>query len=175
MTPPIISLIAARGENGVIGAEGGLPWHLPSDLKFFKSVTLGKPVLMGRVTFDDIYARLGRALPGRPNLVLTRNQNYRPDGAKIFTRLPAMIGRGCELAGAMGADEVMIIGGAQLYAAALPFAHRLYLTEVAASPAGDAVFPQFDPRDWPVVSRHTPRQSARDEYEFRVDIREKTR
>ena len=120
ITYPKLSLIVARSRNGVIGVDGDLPWRLPSDLKFFKKTTLGKPVLMGRVTWES----LPFPLPGRPNLVLTRNADYVAERAEVFTDLYDMVGRGFELAGQVGATEVMLIGGAKLYTTLLPFCDR---------------------------------------------------
>ena len=110
---PKLSLIVAKSRNGVIGVEGDLPWKLSSDLKYFKKVTMGKPVLMGRVTWES----LPFPLPGRPNLVLTRDRTYQAPKAEIFHDVYELIGRGYELAGELGSDEIMLIGGAKLYAA----------------------------------------------------------
>lgn len=166
---PRLSLIVARAKNGVIGVDGDLPWRLSSDLKFFKSVTLGKPVLMGRVTWES----LPFPLPGRPNLILTRNTEYSDDRAEIFTNVNAMIGRGYELAGALGVDEVMIIGGANLYAKLLPFCDRMYVTEVDASVEGDAKFPEFDHADWTCLSETPHKRGAKDDYDFTIRIFER--
>lgn len=165
-TLPRLSLIVARAKNGVIGIDGDLPWRLSSDLKFFKSVTMGKPVLMGRVTWES----LPFPLPGRPNLVLTRNAEYQDKRAEIFTDLKAMIGRGYELAGALGTDEVMLIGGAKLYAELLPYCDRMYITEVDADIKGDAVFPSFDPRNWAMSSEDSHKKGPKDDYDFTVRI-----
>ena len=134
----MLSLIAAVGENGVIGANGALPWRLPDELAHFKRTTLGKPVLMGRRTFVS----LGRALPGRTNVVLSRASDFSAPGALVATDLDAA------LALVSGAPEVVVIGGAALYAEALPRAQRIYLTRVHARPEGDVYFPELDPADW---------------------------
>ena len=139
-----LNLIAALGQNGVIGVDNRLPWRLSEDLKHFKALTLGHPVLMGRKTFES----LGRPLPGRRNIVITRNPECRLEGAEIAHSLEQALAL-CE-----GADEVFFIGGADLYRQALPLVQRLYLTEVDASPPGDAFFPSFDRACW--------RESARD-------------
>ncbi|WP_205944495.1 dihydrofolate reductase [Pelagibius litoralis] len=148
-----LALILARGENGVIGREGGLPWHLSGDLKFFKAQTLGKPVVMGRKTFQSI----GRPLPGRPNLVISRDPAFRPEGAEVFPDLAAALARARDLAAEMPAEgprrEIMIIGGGQIYAMTLPLAERLYLTEVHAAPDGDTFFPDLDPAEWRELER----------------------
>jgi dihydrofolate reductase len=134
----VLSLIAAVAENGVIGANGTLPWRLPDELAHFKRSTLGKPVVMGRRTFES----LGRALPGRTNVVLSRSSDFRPPGVLVARDLDAA------LALVSDAPEVVVIGGAALYAEALPRAQRIYLTRVHARPDGDVTFPALDPSDW---------------------------
>ncbi|MDD5296004.1 MAG: dihydrofolate reductase [Rhodocyclaceae bacterium] len=129
-----LSLIAALARNGVIGRDNTLPWRLPDDLKRFKALTLGHPILMGRKTWES----LGRPLPGRENVVVTRNPAYQATGCRIVHSLPEAIGACAHW------DEVFVIGGGELYAQALPFAHTLYLTEVQAEVEGDARFPDFD-------------------------------
>ena len=125
---PQLSLIVAKSRNGVIGIDGDLPWKLSSDLKFFKKTTMGKPVMMGRVTWES----LPFPLTGRPNLILTRDQNYKTSKAEIFHDVYDMIGRGYELAGELNVDEIMLIGGAKLYALLMPYCQRMYITEVDA-------------------------------------------
>jgi dihydrofolate reductase len=139
---PRLTLVVARADNGVIGRDGGLPWHLPADLKHFKALTLGKPVVMGRRTFVAI----GRPLPGRHNIVLTRG-DWTAAGVTVVPDLAAA------LAAAGDVPEAMIIGGAGVYAAALPRAHRVHLTEVHAAPAGDTRLPPFDPALWAETAR----------------------
>ncbi|HNK33609.1 MAG TPA: type 3 dihydrofolate reductase, partial [Plasticicumulans sp.] len=134
----MLSQIVAIGRNRVIGAGNALPWRLPDDLAHFKRLTLGKPVLMGRKTWES----LGRPLPGRDNLVITRNPGYHAAGARVFASLDTA------LAACSDAPEIMLIGGAELYAQTLPICDRLYLTEVDAAPDGDAFFPALDPADW---------------------------
>jgi dihydrofolate reductase len=136
----LLSLVAAVAENRVIGRDGRLPWRLPDELAHFKRVTLGKPVLMGRHTFVSI----GKPLPGRLNVVLSRAPDFAPAGVVVARDLDAALAR-AEVA---GAPEVMMIGGAVLYAEALPRADRIYLTRVRASPPGDAYFPALDPAEW---------------------------
>lgn len=165
-TVPKLSLIVARARNGIIGVDGDLPWRLSSDLKFFKHTTLGKPVLMGRVTWES----LPFPLPGRPNLVLTRNPDYRAPKAEVFTDITAMIGRGYELAGELNVDEVMLIGGAKLYASLLKFCDRMYITEVDVEIEGDAYFPEFDPNEWTVASETPYSKGERDDYPFTVRV-----
>ncbi|MBA1230207.1 dihydrofolate reductase [Pseudomonas viridiflava] len=143
-----LSLIAALGENRVIGVDNSMPWHLPGDFKYFKATTLGKPIIMGRKTWDS----LGRPLPGRLNLVVSRQENLQLDGAEVFASLDAAVKRAEAWAAEQGVDEVMLIGGAQLYAQGLAQADRLYLTRVALSPEGDAWFPEFNLAQWTLVS-----------------------
>lgn len=163
---PKLSAIVAKSRNNVIGIEGGLPWHLSSDLQFFKKTTLGKPVLMGRVTWEG----LPFALPGRPNLVLTRNQNYISPPAEIFQTTRDLIGRGYELAGELGVDEVMIVGGAKLYSELLPYCDRLYVSEVDIEIAGDAYFPNIDKDVWKVSSNERVIAGPKDDYSFTVKV-----
>jgi len=134
----IISLIAAMDRNRVIGRDNAMPWHLPADLAHFKATTLGKPMLMGRKTFDS----LGRPLPGRHNIVLTRAPEWRADGVSVAHDLDQAI----ELAGDQ--PELMIIGGATLYNTLLPRADRLYLTFIDTEIDGDTWFPAWDPDEW---------------------------
>ena len=131
-----MSLIVARADNGVIGVDNQLPWHLPCDLKYFKQVTMGKPVVMGRKTFESI----GRPLPGRTNVVITRNSAWSAPGVRVVGSLADALKLATAQAGLDGADEVMIIGGATLYREAIEQVDRMYVTQVHASPDGDAFF-----------------------------------
>lgn len=141
---PRLSLIAAVAANGVIGSDNALPWRLPEDLKRFKALTLGHPVIMGRRTHESI----GRPLPGRRNIVVSRNAAFSAAGCETAASLEAAIA-----ACAGTADEIFVIGGAQIYAEALPLAERLYLTEIGAEFPGDARFPAFDRDAWRETSR----------------------
>lgn len=143
-----LSLIAALAENRVIGRDNQLPWHLPADLKHFKAMTLGKPIIMGRKTWDS----LGRPLPGRLNLVISRQSGLQLEGAEVFASLDEALVRADAWAREKGVDELMLIGGAQLYEQALKQADRLYLTRVQLSPDGDAWFPQVNQADWQLAS-----------------------
>ena len=139
-------MVAALGLNGVIGRDGDLPWRLPADLKRFKKLTLGHPILMGRTTYESI----GRPLPGRRNLVLSRS-GFTADGVEVFTHFPAA------LDASQPAEELMVIGGARVYEAVLPRADRLYLSVVHGEFAGDTWFPQIHANDWTMVSTdHVP-------------------
>ncbi|MFC3624613.1 dihydrofolate reductase [Vogesella amnigena] len=135
---PTLTLVAAMARDNVIGIDNTLPWHLPEDLKHFKAVTLGKPVIMGRKTFDSI----GRPLPGRLNIVITRQADWQHEGVSVAHSLQDALA----LAGAV--DEVCVIGGANLYAQALPLADRMCLTHIALDIAGDAHFPQWQAAEW---------------------------
>ena len=146
---PIVTLIAALAANRTIGLNNELPWHLPEDLKRFKALTLGHPVIMGRKTFDSIVARLGKPLPGRRNLVISRAQHSGIEGAEYFASLDAA------LAACGDVDEVFVIGGEQIYVLALPLAQRLQLTEVKADVAGDAFFPAFERTRFRETARST--------------------
>ncbi len=149
-----ISIIAAMANNRVIGKDGKLPWRLPADLQFFKRTTMGKPIIMGRVTWDS----LGRPLPGRRNIVVSRSEPDLPEGAEWQPSLPAA------LDAVSDEDEAMIIGGASIYEQALPLADRLYLTLVDAAVDGDAWFPEFDARQWREISRETHEPDEKNRY-----------
>jgi dihydrofolate reductase len=146
----------------VIGRDGELPWWLPGDLKRFKAVTLGKPVLMGRRTF----ASIGRPLPGRTNIVLTRDPGFKPEGVTVAPSLDAGLELARKEAERLGVDEIAVIGGSALYAETLPRADRIYLTEVHASPPGTAHFPAFNRNEWREVSREGPIQAAGDVHPY---------
>jgi dihydrofolate reductase len=154
MSAPELILIAAVARNGVIGRKNTLPWRLKADLAHFKRTTLGCPVLMGRKTWES----LGRALPGRMNIVISRNADYKAEGATVVPSLDAA------LRAAGGAEKVFLIGGAQLYAQSIAAADRLILTEVQASIDGDAWFPDVDPTRFREVSRSHLPADADNEY-----------
>jgi dihydrofolate reductase len=138
-----MALVVAMAENGVIGNSNQLPWHLPADLKHFKALTMGKPMLMGRKTFDSI----GRALPGRRNLVMTRGKSIEAPGVETVPTVDAA------LAATRDADELMVIGGAEIFRLCLPRARRIYLTRVHAPIAGDTRFPNVDWSEWHCLER----------------------
>ncbi|WP_267358040.1 MULTISPECIES: dihydrofolate reductase [unclassified Methylobacterium] len=152
---PIVSLVAAVARNGVIGRDNGLAWHLSSDLKRFKALTMGKPMLMGRRTWDSI----GRPLPGRRTLVLTRDRAFWAEGVEVVHDWESA------LAAASG-SELMVVGGAEIYTLTLPQADRLYLTEVAAEPQGDVRFPSFDRARFRETFREAHPAGPRDEHAF---------
>jgi dihydrofolate reductase len=165
----MISLIVAAAENGVIGRGGTMPWHMPSDLKYFRSVTLGKPVIMGRKTFQSI----GKPLPKRHNIVVSRSPDFVAEGADVVTSLDAAIARAVQVATASGVDEIMIIGGGQIYAAALPRAGRVYLTCIQALLNGDATFPALDAKVWHATSRFALLADPKDDYPAEAQIFER--
>jgi dihydrofolate reductase len=155
-----ISLVVAVAENGVIGKDGRLPWRIPSDLKRFRALTMGKPVIMGRRTFQS----LAKPLDGRDNIVVTRDPDFGSNGVVAVASFEAALTVARERAQARGADEVMVIGGAEIYRAALPLADRIYLTRVHASPAGDTLFPEPPSADWHIVSQEELARGPNDEH-----------
>jgi dihydrofolate reductase len=169
---PELVLIAAVARNGIIGADNDMPWRLSSDLKHFKSLTLGKPVIMGRKTFLSFG---GKPLPGRPHIVVSRDPGYAPDGAESAPSLEAALERGAELADQLGVEEFMCIGGGQIYSQAMPRADRLEITEVEAAPSGDTRFPEISPQVWQETSRVPGARTERDSADFTfVSYRRKT-
>lgn len=139
-----VAIIAAVAENGVIGNDNQIPWYLPSDFAHFKRMTMGKPLIMGRKTFESI----GRPLPGRTNIVVSRQPGYQPNGVIVISSLEAALEHAQEIAKADRANEVMIGGGAEIYRQALPYADRMYITQVALEPPGDTFFPPIDFEQW---------------------------
>ena len=150
-----LAMIAAMSRNRVIGRDNALPWHISADLKHFKRTTLGKPVVMGRKTYESI----GRPLPGRTNIVVTRQPDYSAPGVRVATSTESALALASEVATGDGASEVMVIGGEQLYRSLLPHAERLYLTEVDAEVEGDAFFPELD-AGWQPVSEESGEENG---------------
>jgi dihydrofolate reductase len=144
-----LALIVAASENHVIGKNNQLPWYLPGDLKYFKAITMAKPVIMGRKTFESI----GKPLPGRDNIVITRNADYQADGIKVVASLEEAIALAESITLINGGEEIMIIGGAQIYNQALAMADRVYLTRVHRHVEGDAFFPELAADEWQEVAR----------------------
>ena len=155
-----ISIIVAASENGVIGRDGALPWHLPADLKRFKKLTLGHAVIMGRKTYQSILESLGRPLPKRRSVVLSRDPDYQAPGAELASGLEQA------LALLAGDDETFVIGGASVFAEALPKADRLYLTRVHAEVEGDVFFPEVDLSSWNLISEERHEADDRHAYPF---------
>ncbi|MFT2111509.1 type 3 dihydrofolate reductase [Marinomonas sp. 2405UD68-3] len=136
----MLSLIVAMSENRVIGINNALPWHLPNDLQYFKRITMGKPIVMGRKTFESI----GRPLPGRRNIIISRQEGLHYDGVDCIQTVEGAVSLGESIAFVEGHEEIMVIGGAQIYQRALPIADRLYITHVHSDITGDAYFPEVD-------------------------------
>lgn len=165
-----LALVVARGSNGVIGQDGDLPWRLRSDLQRFKAVTIGKPCLMGRKTWESLPLR---PLPGRLNIVLSRDLSFEAKGAVVVTNLDEALEMAREQAEDDGATEVCVIGGTALFDAALPRARRLYITEVDAAPDGDAQFPAFDEKAWVEVSSEAHPAGEKDDHAFTFRVLER--
>jgi dihydrofolate reductase len=147
MIDPVVSLLVAVASNGVIGRDGGMPWQLSTDLKRFKSLTMGKPIVMGRKTYEVI----GKALPGRINIVLTRDRLFAAPEVVVAHDIREALRIARDRAREAGADELFVIGGGEVYELALPFADRLNVTHVEAKPDGDTRFPPIDPDNWELL------------------------
>jgi dihydrofolate reductase len=159
---PAIALIVAMARNRVIGGDNRLIWKLSSDQKRFRTLTWGKPLIMGRKTFDSI----GKPLPGRETIVVTRDPGFAPAGVRVAHDVDAALSLAGEIAGEMKADEIMVAGGGEIYRQTIGRADRLYLTEVDLTPDGDAHFPAIDPAHWREVSRERGVRTDRDDAEF---------
>jgi dihydrofolate reductase len=160
MSQAKIVLVVAVAQNGVIGRDGDLPWRLPSDLKRFKQLTLGKPVVMGRKTWDSI----GRPLPGRPNIVVTRDASFAAPGATVVSSLDEGLAVAQREAEALGVDEICVIGGGQIYAQVFDRADILHVTRVEADVAGDTRFPAIDPAVFEKVADEPIPQGEKDSH-----------
>jgi len=156
------SMIVAMAENRVIGINNNLPWYLPNDLKYFKQVTMGKPILMGRLTYESI----GKPLPGRTNIVLTRNEAWSAEGVKTVCSLREAFQLAESISEIDGQDEVMVIGGDQIYKTTLPEVDRIYLTKVHAEVKGDAFFPEVDWSEWKEVGREDFKAEGPNPYDY---------
>ena len=163
MTVPLTVGPVARARNGVIGRDGALPWRLKSDMALFRELTMGKPVIMGRKTWDSLPRK---PLPGRANIVLSRDGSFEPKGALVCEDFMSAVEIAREQAEDEGASEVCVIGGASLFALALPKARRIYLTEVEGEPPGDVVMPPFDESGWTEVRREAHPAGPDDEFPF---------
>lgn len=144
-----VAMVVAMAKNRVIGVDGKLPWYLPEDLKFFKRITQAKPLVMGRKT----YASIGKPLPNRLNIVVTRNTDFSHEGVRVCYDLPAALELADQHATIEAAEEIVVMGGGDIYRQALPFAQRLYITEVDIDVEGDATFPDVDANEWQEVQR----------------------
>ncbi len=166
---PAITLVAGVSENGIIGRDGWMPWRLSSDLKRFKADTMGKPVIMGRKTWEGI----GRPLPGRLNIVVTRDTAYEAHGATVALSLEAALALARQDAAKTGASEICVVGGGQIYAQAMPHAQRLRLTRVLESIDGDTAFPAIDPAQWVRVHSEDIPAGEKDSHPTRYEIYER--
>ncbi len=164
-----IAMIAGVAENGVIGSDQTIPWRVPSDMAFFKQTTMGKPIVMGRKQYETV----GKPLPGRTNIVVTRQRDYRPEGVLVFHDVKTAVEKARDIAAADGVDEIMIIGGGELYAQLMDRADRLYITHIDLNPAGDVRFPAIEPAQWTVVDLPEITPSPRDEASYRVKVYER--
>lgn len=153
-----LTIVVATAENRAIGLNGKMPWHIPEDLKYFKAVTSGHPIIMGRKTFQSI----GRPLPGRTNIVITRDQDYQAEGITVTHSLEQAIETAKTVAQSDGLSEIMVIGGAEIYALALPYTTRIHRTEIHAETEGDAFFPELVASDWQEISRKSGNSATPD-------------
>lgn len=160
-----LALIVARARNGVIGRDNGLPWRLADDMANFRALTRGKPLIMGRKTWDSFPRR---PLPGRPNLVLTRDTLFEAPGGFVYASLPAAIAAAKGMASTSGAEEIMILGGQAVYTESLPLVDRLYITEVDADVEGDAVFPIFDEEKFEMKELSNVPAGGDNDHAFRI-------
>lgn len=158
MSRPLLDIVVAMAENGIIGRDGDMPWRLPTDLRHFKALTLGKPMVMGRRTFEAI----GRPLPGRETIVVSRDPAFAPDGVSVLSDLDAALETAGASAEAKGVASFVVAGGGVLYAATIGRADRLYVTRVAASPEGDTRFPPIDPALWVLDAAEPMARGERD-------------
>jgi dihydrofolate reductase len=165
-----LAVIVAVADNGVIGRNNALPWRIPADLQYFKRTTLGKPVIMGRKTFESI----GRALPGRANIVISRDAGYAADGVRVVGTLEEALALAGDIALIDGVDEAVVIGGSEIYRLAIPVADRLYLTEVHAEVEGDALMPAVDWTQWREVSRERHGAEDPNPYDYSFVVYERT-
>lgn len=164
-----LAIVVAQSKNRVIGKENQLPWHLPKDLQYFKKVTIGKPIIMGRKTYESI----GRPLPGRANIVISTNKHYEAEGITVVSSLTAAIELAESITYIDGVEEAMIIGGAQIYQQALSIADRLYITEVEAEVEGDALFPRIDYPVYDEIYRESHPSDVKNPYSYSFVVYEK--
>ncbi len=170
-SPPIIALVVAVAENGVIGRNGGLPWRISSDLKTFRAVTMGKPLIMGRRTFESLKA----PLDGRDNIVVSRGETLsRTEGIYPVRTIEEALALARTCAETRGTNEIMVIGGSEIFAATLPQAKRIYWTHVEGAPDGDTHFPPFDAHEWHISSRRELPRGPTDEFPSTLKVLERT-
>ena len=166
-----IVFVVARAKNGIIGRGGAMPWRLPSELQHFKQTTWGRPMIMGRETF----ASVGKALPGRDTIVVTRDRAFAAPGVVVAHSIEAALRRAETCAAARGVNEIMVVGGAEIYAALLDRADRIVMTEVDLEPTGDAATPAPDPALWRLASTQKPARDPRDEAAYEIRVYERLR
>jgi len=166
---PLVSIIVAMAENRVIGVDGKLPWRLSSDMAHFKSTTMGKPIIMGRKTFEG----LGRALPGRPNIVITRGDAIDVENVYTASGIDAALELGGQLSEELGTEEILVIGGGEIYAQTLLRAHRIYLTKVKIDVEGDVTFPLLDMDLWQETSKTDHVAGENDDADFSIHVLER--
>ncbi|HTM63914.1 MAG TPA: dihydrofolate reductase [Gammaproteobacteria bacterium] len=165
-TKPVLSAIAATAENRVIGLNNKMPWHMPADLKHFKEITSGSPVLMGRKTYESI----GKPLPNRTNIILTRDAKYpSPEDCIVVTNIDTAI----SMANELSMDEIFVIGGAEIYQQLLPKIQRVYLTEIHHTFEGDAFFPELSKSEWKEISREQHRSDDKNPYDYSFVVLER--
>ncbi|KFC66343.1 Dihydrofolate reductase [Devosia sp. LC5] len=164
-----IAMIAGVAENGVIGSEQTIPWRIPSDFAFFKRMTMGKPMIMGRKQYETV----GKPLPGRTNIVVTRQEGYQPEGVVVVSSVDAALQKAREIAEKDGVDEIMIIGGGDIYAQLMGVADRLYISHIALSPEGDIRFPAINPAEWAIVDEPEVTPMEKDQAGYRVKVYER--
>lgn len=161
-----IAMIAGVAENGVIGANGDMPWHISSDFQHFKRTTMGKPIVMGRKQYESV----GRPLPGRVNIVVSRQKGYQPDGVIVIDDFMAAIDHAKAIAEADCVDEVMIIGGGEIYRLGMSIADRLYISHIALAPAGEITFPEIDAAEWRIEAEPDVITSDKDSAKYKIAI-----
>ena len=166
---PQIVLVAAVARNGIIGSDGDMPWKLSTDLKRFKALTMGKPMIMGRKTFQAI----GGALPGRTSIVVTRDPSFSAEGAETAGSVDAALKMAADIAARTGAGEICVIGGGEIYRQTIDHADRLEITQVMAEPSGDTTFPAIDPDRWRVASQEDVPAGEKDSYPTRFIVYER--
>lgn len=164
-------MIAGVAENGVIGSHQTIPWRIPSDFAYFKATTMGKPMIMGRKQFETV----GKPLPGRANIIVTRQKDYRCDGTLVFASIDAALAEAQKIASSDAVDEIMVIGGGELYKQFMGRADRLYISHIDLRPEGDVLFPTIKPEEWMVVDQPAFTPSPKDSASYRVKVYERRR
>jgi dihydrofolate reductase len=165
----VIAMIAAVARNNVIGRGNDIPWRIPSDFQHFKRTTMGKPMVMGRKQFESV----GKPLPGRTNIVVTRQPDYAHEGIVVVPDLETALSQARAIAERDGVDEVMVIGGGEIYRQAMPVADRLYISHVDLAPKGDVSFPAIDPQIWQIVRELDVPKAEADPASYRVLVYER--